>query len=111
MWMEGYETTETPPPQQRPRTITVLVMLVAVAIFFSYLAAFALSSALVSAELITPWAKVDDPRPRWFLIAFLIQLGLFVTIGVIARLASWRQLRSIDAMENAETPEDTSATV
>lgn len=109
MWMEGFET-DIPPAAPRPRTITVLVMLAAVAIFFSYLVAFALTSALVSAELVKPWTKADDPRPRWFLTAFIVQMSVIIVIGGVARFASWRQLRSIDAMENAEMPEDTSAT-
>ncbi len=98
--MEGLETTPLPIPP-RPRTISVLVFLAVVAVIFSYLIAYAAANALVSAEVIAPWAKGSDPRPKWFGASFLIVMSGFMMLGTFARIVSRRQLRTIDEMENA----------
>lgn len=93
--------------ERRPRTLTVLAVLMAVALVFSWLFAYALADALVSAELLSPWTTSSDPRPRWLLGCFTGLMLLFGSVAATARALSRRQLRRIDAMdeddeENAE---------
>lgn len=108
--MEGLEN-DIPAPEARPRTLTVIIMVSVFAVIFSYLVAFAVTGALVSADVIKRWPPASDPRPRWFLVTFLVVTSTFALIGGMARLSSRRQLRKIDAMmEDAEMPADESAT-
>src|SRR5688500_17680035 len=55
---------------RRPRTLTVLGLIAAAALVFSYLGAYALADALVSAEVLQAWPRDSDPRPRWMLVGF-----------------------------------------
>lgn len=91
--------------ERRPRTLTVLAVLMAVALVFSWLFAYAFADALVSAELLKPWSKHSDPRPRWLLGCFTGLMVVFGSIALVARALSRRQLRRIDAMD--EDGEDT----
>lgn len=102
--MEGFET-DIPTPLRRPRTLTVLVLLSVLAIIVSYLFAFALTGALASADVIKQWPRGQDPRAKWFLVTFVVVMGCFTLFGALARLSSRRQLRHIDAMEDAEAVE------
>lgn len=81
-----------------PRTATVLALLAAAALTFSYLGAYAASDALVAADVLSRWPAGTDPRPRWMLGGFAVLMGLFVVAAVFARFVSRRQLRRIDAM-------------
>ncbi len=96
--LEDDTTIEYP----RPRTATVLVLLIGAALTLSYLGAYALTNALLTAELISPWPTSEDPRPRYFLTGFLGLSGLFIITCGLFRLMSWRQLRRIDAMAGEE---------
>jgi hypothetical protein len=100
--MEGFDA-DIAPASPRPKTVTVLGLLVGIAAVFSYLGAYAFANALVSAEMLPAWSSGSDPRPRWFAVTFCILLGSFMLIGMIARFISGRQLRTIDDMENAES--------
>jgi hypothetical protein len=82
----------------RPRTLTVLTLLTLAAFVFSYLGAYALAGALVSAGVINGWAPDDDPRPRNMVLGFVALMVLFLVMAGGARLLSSRQLRRIDAM-------------
>jgi len=82
-----------------PKTATVLTLLAAAAVIFSYLIAYALTNALVSAGLISQWQPGSDPRPRNMLIGFCSLMLLFTILVGSGRVASKRQLRRIDAME------------
>lgn len=81
-----------------PRTATVLVLLAVAACVFSYLGAYALMGALVSADVISAWPPGDDPRPRNMLIGFIGLMAFFTLSAGAFRLLSSRQLRRIDAM-------------
>ncbi len=72
----------------RPRTISVVVVLMVTAIVISYLGAYAVPTALVNADMMAPWPVYDDPRPRWVvmtfvgvLTSFLLIVGLFQVIN------------------------------
>lgn len=80
------------------KTLLVLLMLVLAAATFSYLSAYAVSDALVSADVLKPPSAGPDPRPRWMAVTFAGVMGAFLAVGLTARLASGRQLRRIDAM-------------
>ena len=86
----------------RPRTATVVVLLVGAALILSYLAAYAVTNVLVAADVIPDWSRDRDPRPRWMAIGFLTLTGLFVAAGATMRVLSRRQLRSIDQMEETD---------
>jgi hypothetical protein len=83
-----------------PKTATVLALLGSAALIFSYLGAYKVSAALVSAELISPWSPASDPRPKWLIIGFLITIATFALVGCVMRLASCRSLRDIDNIAN-----------
>jgi hypothetical protein len=94
--------TELAGPPPRPRTVTVLGLLAGVALVFSYLAAYAISDALVSADVMRPWSPNADPRPRWMATGFVLCMVTFVCFAVVARFLSRQQLRQIDAMGDDE---------
>jgi hypothetical protein len=100
--MFDVETDPAPAPP-RPRTVTVLGLLAGVALIFSYLGAYAITDALVSAEVMRPWGADADPRPGWMLTGFVVLLGAFVCVGAAARFMSRQHLRRIDAMAEDET--------
>ncbi len=92
-------------PASGPKTSTVLALLAVISAVFSYLGAYAMANALVAAEMIRPWSADHDPRFLWFLIGFVVLLGIFLSIGVAARYVSARNLKQIDAMEDAPEQE------
>lgn len=87
--------------EARPRTLNVLVLLAAVALIFSYLGAYAVTNALVKADLLDKWPPGSDPRPRWMMISFAGMLGLFILAGGFLRWSTNRQLHRMDVMEEA----------
>ncbi|QOV87396.1 hypothetical protein [Humisphaera borealis] len=89
---------EAPPPPRKPRTLHVLLMLVIAAAAFSYLWAYALPDVLIANDLLPRWPDGTDPRPRRLGIAFAGVMGAFLALGMMARIVSSRQMRSIDAM-------------
>jgi hypothetical protein len=86
----------------RPRTTSVLAILAGAALIFSYLVSYALTNALVAAELMHKWSPGHDPRPRRMLIGFASLMIAFMTVAAIARWISKRQLARIDEMEEEE---------
>lgn len=87
---------------RKPRTTTVLGLLALTSLTFSYLGAYAVSGAMVSAEMIRPWPPGSDPRPKWLAIGFGLLLACFLCLGGVARCLSKRQLRRIDEMVQEE---------
>jgi hypothetical protein len=79
--------------------MTVVVMLVAAALIMSYLGAYALTNALVAAEVVTRWPPGCDPRPMRMCISFIAMMSIFTLIAAIAQFMSRRQLKRIDEME------------
>lgn len=101
------ELDDLPPAEPaRPRTLTVLGLLVGSAAIISYLAAYALTNALVAADFLSRWQPGHDPRPRRMLIGFTALLAVFGSIAGLVRWTSRRQLRSIDEMEHEEPRPD-----
>jgi hypothetical protein len=84
--------------QPKPRTTTVLVLLLTAALTLSYLWAYAISAALVTADVIHPWSTNDDPRFGWLIKTFIGFCILFAAVAGAARTLSQRQLRNLDAM-------------
>jgi hypothetical protein len=85
----------------RPRIAAVLGLLAVVALVFSYLWAYALTNALVAAEVIGPISVQNDPRPRWLITSFVSLLAVFALLGGLMRYLGWRQLRRLDALADA----------
>jgi hypothetical protein len=86
----------------RAKTATVVSLLLGAALTLSYLAAYAVTNALVAADVISPWPRDRDPRPRWMGVGFFALLVLFSAIGAGMRLMSRRQLHKIDEMETTD---------
>jgi hypothetical protein len=80
-------------------TIKVVVLLLIVALLFSYLGAFALTNALVSVDLLDRWPANRDPRPAWMLKGFASLTAVFTILAVWLKWTTWRQLRRMDAMD------------
>ena len=87
---------------RRPNSLMVLALFMTVAMVLSWLFAYALSDALVSAELLTPWTAGSDPRPRWLLGCFAGLMTIFGAFAAMARHLSRRQLRRINAMTDED---------
>jgi hypothetical protein len=86
----------------RPKTATVVALLVGAALILSYLAAYAVTNALVAADVMPPWPRDRDPRPRWMGEGFFALIVLFTVIGAVVRVMSRRQLHKIDEMESTD---------
>jgi hypothetical protein len=82
----------------RPRTLSVLILLMFAAVTISYLVAYAAPGALVSADVLAPWPSYADPRPRWMFMSFCGLMGSFIVIHGLFRILSRLQIRQIDAM-------------
>lgn len=86
----------------RPRTLTVMGLLVTAAGVLSYLLSYAGADALRAAEVFHPWPPEHDPRPRWLVWCFMSLLGAFLLMGGLVRYLSHRQLRRIDRIADEE---------
>jgi hypothetical protein len=82
--------------------MTVVGLLIAAALIISYLLAYALTNALVAADVITRWAPGHDPRPMRMCIGFVALMILFTAGAGIAQWMSRNQLKQIDEMEQGE---------
>lgn len=89
-------------PARAIGAVKVAVLLLLVAIVFSYLGAFAVTNALVSADLLERWPAGQDPRPRWMLTAFGSMSGTFVVVAGWVKFTVWRQMRRLDRMEETD---------
>jgi len=76
-------------------------MLVAAALILSYLWAYAVTNALIAAEVISRWPPGSDPRPLRMCVGFITLMTAFTIIAAIAQWISRRQLKRIDEMEEA----------
>jgi uncharacterized BrkB/YihY/UPF0761 family membrane protein len=90
----------SPPPP--PRTAIVLVVLALVALVISWIGAYAVTNALVAADVLAPWSPGDDPRPHRMGILFICLLALLAAAALMFRWVSARQLRRLDALADAE---------
>jgi hypothetical protein len=93
-------STMTTDDAPRSGTISALLLLAVFAVIASYLVAYAGANALAATDVIPRWTSGSDPRPRWFGNTFAILMGGFILIGGVARFLSWRQLRTIDQMQD-----------
>jgi hypothetical protein len=84
----------------KANTATVIGLLGLTSLTFSYLGAYAVSGALVRAEVLHRWRPDADPRPKWLILGFCVLLTAFVGIGTLARHLSRRELRQIDEMSD-----------
>ncbi|HWP39999.1 MAG TPA: hypothetical protein VNL70_03665 [Tepidisphaeraceae bacterium] len=100
---EEFQAVPAPP---RPRTATVFGLMSVVAAVLSYLGAYAMTGALVAAELIKPWPADRDPRLRWFVVGFLVLMALFTAAAALARYVGARHLKAIEQMEQEESSPD-----
>ena len=82
----------------RPRTLTVIGVLVAAAAVLSYLGAYAMTDALRAADVLRPLPTSADPRPRWLLTSFVTLTLGFAMAATLFRVVGRRQLRRLDAM-------------
>ena len=96
------ETMQDPLNPSPPRTFTVVGMLVGVALVMSYLIAYALTNALVAAEVVARWQPGHDPRPMRMCIGFVAMMIVFTLVASGAQWLSRRQLKRIDEMEETE---------
>jgi hypothetical protein len=90
--------------EPKSSTVTVLGLLIATSFTFSYLGTYALSKAMVKAELLRQWPADSDPRPRWLALMFCVLLGTFGLMGAAARTLSKRHLKQIDEMAEGIGP-------
>jgi hypothetical protein len=85
----------------RPKTLTVVGMLIAAALILSYLMAYAVTNALVAAEVVSRWPPGRDPRPMRMCLGFIVLMTAFTLAASLAQWMSRRQLKRIDEMEEA----------
>jgi Sec-independent protein secretion pathway component TatC len=103
-------STSSSPPEgsEAKRVATTAGLLIVTAATFSYLIAYAVTNALVSAGVLSRWPEGTDPRPLRMLIIFVALLTTFLIGAVVARVLNRRRMREIDAMmdETAEAAEE-----
>jgi len=87
--------------EQPPRTLTVLGLLALTALTFSYLGAYAVTNALVAANVIQPWSHGHDPRFRWLVTGFCILMLVFMSAGEFLRRWGKSDFKAIDEMAEA----------
>jgi hypothetical protein len=88
-------------PDIRPKTSSVLMLLVIAAGLFSYIGAYPMTTALAGADLIAPVTAAHDPRPVWAGSAFVAILALAGFIALVLRFVSRQSLKRIETMEEA----------
>ena len=76
-------------------------MLIAAALIANYLWAYAITNALVAADVIPHWQPGRDPRPMRLCVGFVVMMSAFTGIAGMAQFMSRRQLKRIDEMEEA----------
>jgi hypothetical protein len=84
--------------EHRPKTISVLVVLLVTAVVLSYLVGYALPNALVLNNVMAPWPEYDDPRRRWMALSLFTVLTTYMVLWGFFRLLGAVQFRRIDAM-------------
>jgi hypothetical protein len=89
-------------PPAPPRTLKVLLVVVVAALMVSWIGAYAVTNALVAAEVMSPWQPGHDPRPQRMGVLFATLLAAFTAAALLFRWMSVRQLRRLDDMANAE---------
>ena len=95
------QVLDDPLEPPRPKTLTVVSMLIAAALILSYLMAYAVTNALVAAEVVSRWPPGSDPRPLRMCFGFIAWMTAFTAVAAIAQWMSRRQLKRIDEMEQA----------
>jgi hypothetical protein len=100
--LEDTELTSEIPPRPRPNTAMVLLLILAAAMVFSYLSAYAVMNALAANGVISPINHDADPRPRWMLIIFIGLVSVFLILAGVFRFASNRQMSQIDRLADLE---------
>ena len=84
-----------------PKTRTVIGILIGAALIASYLWAYAITNALVAADVVSRWQPGHDPRPLRMCVGFIVMMILFTIVAFAAQWLSRRQLKRIDEMEEA----------
>jgi len=91
--------------RHQPRTITVVGVILAASLAFSYLLAYPVLDALASHGVISPAAPAAHDeifRLRCLFYIFLATMALLMLIAALFRWASRRQMSRIDAMADAD---------
>ena len=81
--------------------MTVLGLLALTALTFSYLGAYAVTSALVAAQVMQPWPHDHDPRFRWLATGFCVLMLIFMMAGEFLRRWGKSDFKAIDEMAEA----------
>jgi len=90
------------PMDEKPRTWTVMMLLVVAAGTFSYLGAYAATDALAKVNVIRPISHEHDPRPVWAGVIFATLLTLCLVAAVLMRCLSGKEFKEIDRMNEGE---------
>lgn len=101
------ETPELPasPAAEKPKTFTVLVILLFCVSMLSWLLIYAGTNALIAADMMKPWPAKADPRLEWWGISIVVILALVLVGGRIVPWIITRQASAIDAIADAEDTE------
>ena len=85
-----------------PRLATVITFVAAFSIIVSWLGVYGVTNALVAAGAIDAFQQGADPRGKWMLQCFGGFFVAFTLISLFFTWSSWRQMKQIDDMANAE---------
>src|SRR5688500_20393648 len=77
---------EGAPGPKGPATTTVLIFLAAAAVIFCYIGCYAVTNALVAANMLNEFSPGNDPRPRWMVTAFGLLFAAFIVGAGLFRL-------------------------
>jgi hypothetical protein len=100
--LNAMDVDDVPLAPAKPRTLTVLALLVTAAATFSYLGAYAITDALVKSNVIRPFSRNPDPRPLWATLGFVGTMTAFLLVALLMRYLSGMQFRRIDRMGESE---------
>jgi len=96
---EGAEGDSDRQVIRRPKTVTVLGLILLTALALSWLGSYALSNVLVNAGLISAWPADHDPRPMRLAVSFGCLMILLLLLAGVVRYSSKRQMERIEGME------------
>jgi hypothetical protein len=91
--------------RRQPRTITVVGVILAASLAFSYLIAYPVLDALSSHGVISPAspaARDETFRLRCMVYIFIGTMALLMSVAALFRWASGRQMSRIDAIADAD---------
>jgi hypothetical protein len=99
---ENWEARQSYEP--KPQKHNIALALVVAAVMFSYAGCYAMVTVLQKHDLMNPFPRGSDPRPRWFLITFTSLSLLFLSVFGLIKFFSRHKLDEDEFAVEEEPP-------